>query len=243
MPEGVRLQKHLARAGVASRRAAESIIEAGRVRVNGVVVRELGTRIDPDVDRVEVDGRAVSMPPVEWIVLNKPRGYVCTRSDPQGRRTIYDLLPEGLHTLFTVGRLDYDSEGLLLLTNDGDAANRLMHPRYEVERDYVAEVAGRVSTETVARLRQGVTLEDGVARAAAVSTEDRGDATRIALTLTEGRKREVRRMLAAVGHPVHTLRRIRYGGVGLGDIGPGEWRRLSRDEIALLTADAPDEMD
>jgi 23S rRNA pseudouridine2605 synthase len=243
MREGVRLQKHLARAGVASRRAAESIIVAGRVRVNGVVVRELGTRIDPELDRVEVDGRAVAVPPVEWIVLNKPRGHVCTRSDPQGRRTVYDLLPKGLHTLFTVGRLDADTEGLLLLTNDGDTANRLLHPRFEVERDYVADVAGPVPPDTVARLRNGVVLEDGPARARTVSIEESGRTARIALTLTEGRKREVRRMLAAVGHPAVALKRIRYGGIELGDIGTGEWRKLSAAEVALLDAAAGERVD
>jgi 23S rRNA pseudouridine2605 synthase len=232
MADAVRLQKHLARAGVASRRAAESLIEAGRVRVNGEVVRELGTKIDADHDRVEVDGRAVVVPAVEWVALNKPRGFVCTRSDPQGRRTVYDLLPPEMRSLFTVGRLDADSEGLLLLTNDGDAANRLLHPRYGVRREYVAIVEGRPDAATVARLERGVELEDGPARAEAVSLGESDAGVIVTLTLAEGRKREVRRMLAAVGHPARALRRVRYDAIVLGALEPGRWRRLGPREIA-----------
>jgi 23S rRNA pseudouridine2605 synthase len=230
--EPVRLQKHLARAGVASRRAAEALIEAGRVRVNGEIVREPGTKVDPAHDRVEVDGRPVVIGPVEWVALNKPRRCVCTRHDPQGRRTVYDLLPAEMKTLATVGRLDADSEGLLLLTNDGDAANRLLHPRYGVQREYVAHVTGRPDRATIDRLERGVELEDGTARAesARLIATDEGPA--IALTLTEGRKREVRRMLAAVGHPVRSLVRVRYDGIELGTLQPGQWRRLDPGEIA-----------
>jgi 23S rRNA pseudouridine2605 synthase len=232
MTDAVRLQKHLARAGVASRRAAEALIEAGRVRVNGEVVRELGTRIDAERDRIEVDGRAVVVGPVEWVALNKPPGFVCTRDDPRGRRTVYDLLPPALRSLFTVGRLDADSEGLLLLTNDGDAANRLLHPRYGVRREYTAVVEGRPDSDTVARLERGVELEDGLARAEAVKLATTGAGATVTLTLTEGRKREVRRMLAAVGHPARSLRRVRYDGIVLGTLEPGEWRRLEPREIA-----------
>lgn len=234
MADGVRLQKHLSRAGVASRRAAEAMIEAGRVRVNGEVVRELGTRIDADRDRVEVDGRAVVIAPVQWVALNKPRGYVCTRRDPQGRRTIYDLLPAAMRALFTVGRLDADSEGLLLLTNDGDAANRLLHPRYAVRREYVAVVDGQPDADVVERLEGGVELEDGPARAEAVKLGVAEDGATVALTLTEGRKREVRRMLAAVGHSVRALRRVRYDGISLGELEPGRWRRLEPREVMRI---------
>lgn len=232
MVDRIRLQKHLARAGVASRRGAEQVIAAGRVRINGEVVRELGTRVDPEHDRVEVDGRPVEVAPARWVALYKPRGYVCTRRDPQGRRTVYDLLPAEMGALFTVGRLDADSEGLLLLTNDGDAANRLLHPRYGVQREYVALVVGNPGPQAVKRLREGVDLEDGSARAEDATLIDTEDGVAVRLVLTEGRKREVRRMLAAVGHPVRRLTRIRYDGVGLGPLDPGRWRMLDRREIA-----------
>jgi 23S rRNA pseudouridine2605 synthase len=224
----MRLQKFLSHAGVASRRAAEDLIIAGRVRINDVVVTELGTRVDPERDHVRVDGRVVRPSRIEWLALHKPRGYVTTRSDPQGRRTIYELIPEAAGRLFHVGRLDIDSEGLVLLTNDGDTAHRMLHPRYEVERVYDADVAGDPDPSVLTRLRTGVELEDGLARARAVQRLDRG---RLRITLTEGRKREVRRMLTAVGHPVQRLVRIRYGPVSLGALPPGHWRRLRPDEI------------
>lgn len=232
----VRLQKFLANAGVASRRKAEELISAGRVRVNGQVVTELGTKIDDDADNVVVDGKTVGKATKTWIALNKPRGYVSTRDDPQGRRTIYDLLPEHLHTLFYVGRLDADSEGLLLLTNDGDAAHRLLHPSFEVPRIYDVVVEGSVQAATVRRLLSGVELEDGVARAESVkvSPARNADESRVRLLLREGRKREVRRMMAAVGHRVRRLKRISYGPVELGKLPSGEWRKLSPEELEKL---------
>jgi pseudouridine synthase len=231
----VRLQKHLARAGIASRRGAEAVILAGRVRVNGQVVSELGTKVDPERDRIEVDGRQIEVRPALWLALNKPRGFVSTRRDPQGRRTVYDLLSAEHRTLFTIGRLDIDSEGLLLLTNDGDAAERLLHPRYGVEREYAADVDGVPTTATLDVLRRGVTLEDGEARArrARLVRED-GRRARVALVMTEGRKREVRRMLEAVGHPVKRLRRVRYGPIRLGELPAGQWRQLEPREVARL---------
>jgi pseudouridine synthase len=233
----VRLQKHLARAGLSSRRGAEEVILAGRVRVNGTVVRELGVKVDPDHDDVRVDGKRVTTPPVLWLALNKPAGYVCTRRDPQRRPTIYDLLPAEFHSLFTVGRLDADSEGLLLLTNDGDAANRLLHPRYGVHRVYLAEVDGVVGDATLRQLRSGVPLEDGVARALEANRVSGGSGrTRVEITLAEGRKHEVRRMLAACGHPVIRLRRVRYGPVRLGRLRPGEWQRLGPGALQRLAA-------
>jgi 23S rRNA pseudouridine2605 synthase len=200
--------------------------------VNGRVVREVGTRIDPERDDIRLDGKRVELAPPIWVALHKPRGFVSTRRDPQGRRTVYDLLPSEFRSLFTVGRLDAESEGLLLLTNEGDAANRLLHPRYQVERVYVADVQGQLTEQTLRRLRGGVELEDGVARPTAVRTqESRGERSRIELVLAEGRKREVRRLMAAVGHPVLRLRRIRYGPISLGRLPAGKWRRLTTVEI------------
>ncbi|MGQ0815214.1 MAG: pseudouridine synthase [Gemmatimonadota bacterium] len=232
----VRLQKFLASAGAASRRKAEELIQAGRVTVNGTIVKELGTKIDPGTDAVAVDGRSIASAEPVWIALHKPRGYVSTRHDPQGRPTIYDLLPESLHTLFHVGRLDYDSEGLMLLTNAGDQAHRLLHPSFEVPRVYDAIVKGAVGAETVRRLLRGVELEDGVARAESVRLlpSNRPDESRVRLALREGRKREVRRMMSAVGNDVRRLKRISYGPIKLGDLTAGKWRRLSDNELAAL---------
>jgi 23S rRNA pseudouridine2605 synthase len=235
----VRLQKYLARAGTASRRGAEDLIRDGRVAVNGEVVREMGVQVTPD-DRVEVDGRPVAPEPPVWVLLHKPAGYVTTREDPQGRPTVYDLLPERFASLFHVGRLDLDSEGLLLLTNEGSVANRLMHPRHQVDRVYVVDVAGEVDRGVVGRLRNGVELEDGPARAYAAETVDRLTRdglvvqTRVRVTMREGRKREVRRLFEAVGHPVRRLVRERLGPIGLGSLPPGEWRELDRREVASL---------
>lgn len=241
MGEPVRLQKFLSGAGVASRRRAEELIRAGRVRVRGEVVTEPGVKIDPDADPVEVDGRRVRLQPPQWVALHKPAGYVSARSDPQGRPTIYDLLPDRLHGLFHVGRLDLDSEGLLLLTNDGDLAHRLLHPSFEIDREYEVEVDGNVHDESLHRLLRGVHLEDGVARAVTVRRL-RGapdGRSRLRVTLREGRKREVRRMFSAIGHPVRRLVRVRYGPIRLGSLEPGRWRRLSTHEIAALSAGRP----
>lgn len=232
--ERVRLQKYLSRAGVASRRAGEELIRAGRVRVNGRTVTEMGTTIDPGSDRVSVDGRPVRVAPPLWIVLHKPAGYVTTRHDPQGRRTVYDLLPPEHRSLLHVGRLDTGSEGLLLLTNDGDGAHRLLHPSFEIERVYDAEVEGIPGQDVRRRLLTGVELSDGVARATAVRPlPSRGEAAgrgRLRITLKEGRNREIRRMMEAVGHPVLSLRRISYGPIRLGRLRRGEWRELDSDE-------------
>jgi len=233
---GVRLQRYLARAGVASRRGAEALIAAGRVAVNGMVVTEPGSRVDPDADVVTVDGRAVVPESIRWLVLNKPAGYVCTRHDPQRRRTVYELLGPEAATLFTVGRLDADTEGLLLLTNDGEAANRLLHPRYGCRRAYDVEVRGAVEPVILDRLRRGIELEDGVARASDVRLLEAGtDRSRLRLGLREGRKREVRRMLAAVGHPVERLRRVRFGPVALGRLPRGASRPLTAAEAKAIS--------
>jgi 23S rRNA pseudouridine2605 synthase len=236
----VRLQKLLARAGVASRRAAEELIREGRVRVNGKTVTTLGTTVDPDDDVVSVDGSRIETEPPVWIALNKPAGYVTTRKDPRGRRTVYDLLPREHRRLLHVGRLDTGSEGLLLLTNDGDGAHRLLHPRFGVERTYTADVEGLVGAEVRERLIEGVHLSDGIARASAarILAGPRQGIGRLSLTLREGRNREVRRMLDAVGHPVIRLRRVAYGPVRLGRLARGAWRPLMEDERRWIDAAA-----
>lgn len=230
---GVRLQKFLSQAGVASRRHAEDLIRAGRVSVNGTVVRELGTRVDPERDAVAVDGSRIRPAAPAWYALHKPRGCLSTRSDPQGRRTIYDLVPEAMHGLFHVGRLDYDSEGLVLLTNDGDTAHRMLHPSFGMEREYEVELAEPVDATLLDRLVRGVMLEDGPAQAEAVRQLG---ARRLRLTLREGRNREVRRLLAACGHEVERLRRVRYGPIALGRQEPGTWRQLTGREVDALRA-------
>lgn len=234
----IRLQKFLASAGIASRRKAEDLITAGRVSVNGRVVEELGTKVDPDVDIVTVDGRRVEGAAPVWIKLHKPRRYMSTKSDPEGRPTIYELMPPSLHSLFYVGRLDYDSEGLMLMTNVGDEAHKLLHPSFEVERMYDAIVKGVITRETVQKLMRGVELEDGMARAESVRIlpSNREDESKIRLSLREGRNREVRRIMSAVGHEVRRLKRISYGPIMLGDLAPGKWRRLTDEELAALEA-------
>jgi 23S rRNA pseudouridine2605 synthase len=232
----LRLQTFLSRAGVASRRAAEELISTGRVTVNGRTA-ELGSKVDPEKDHVRVDGRSVRLQRIRWIALHKPRGYVTTRDDPSGRKTVYDLLPEDAHHLFHVGRLDRDSSGLVLFTNDGETANRLLHPRYGTLKEYRADVEGRPSAATLERLVEGVELEDGTARA--VSAELRGEVEpgiyRLIVVLQEGRNREVRRMLDAVGHPVRRLFRRSFGPIEIGRLKPGAWRELSPAEIESLT--------
>jgi len=233
----IRLQKLLANAGVASRRRAEDLIVAGRVRVNGVVVTELGTRVDASTDRIEVDGVEVRHRETDrvWIALHKPPGYLSSRGDPHGRPTIYELLPPEYRGLFYVGRLDYDTEGLVLLTNDGDRAHRLQHPSFRVPRVYKVEVQGRVEDAVMRTLLQGVELEDGPARVLEAEVLDRGPArSRLRVTLAEGRKREVRRLFAHVGHDVMRLTRIRYGPIELGALEPGHWRVLTAAEIAAF---------
>lgn len=232
----MRLQKFLSRAQVASRRAGEAMIRAGRVRVNGRVVTEMGAQVEPARDRVEVDGRSVSIGEPIWVALHKPPGYVTTRSDPHGRRTVYDLLPPELSGLFHVGRLDAASEGLLLLTNQGDVAYRLLHPRYGIDRVYDVVVEGELSEEDARRLRDGVDLSDGPARVRALERRPspKPGHARARVTMAEGRKREVRRLFIAIGHPVSRLVRRRYGPIRLGRLPRGEWRRLEQTEVAAL---------
>ena len=233
----VRIQKYLSRAGVASRREAERLILQGRVRVNGETVSALGTKIVPGEDRIELDGKVVGGSAIRWILFHKPPGVVTTRTDPQGRPTVFELLPGDMSGLRYVGRLDQPTEGLLLLTNDGDVLHRLTHPSFEVEREYQAWVKGVPNRDTLRRLTGGIELEDGMARAtkAEVIRPDRWGAV-VALVLQEGRKREVRRMLEAVNHPVMRLVRVRFGSIRLGSLPAGQWRELTDTEIRSLRA-------
>jgi pseudouridine synthase len=233
--EELRLQAYLARGGVASRRGAEDLIKAGRVTVNGVKA-EIGSKVIVGKDRVTVNGKAVVMLKPEWIALHKPAGYVATRDDPEGRRTIYSLLPPDLHHLFHVGRLDRASTGLILLTNEGETANRLLHPRYGTTKEYLADVEGVPKPGDVKRLVEGVELDDGIAQAAEVELiGQRGEGvSRLRIVLQEGRNREVRRMLEVIGHPVKSLYRRRFGPITVGRLKRGEYRRLSKDEIEEL---------
>jgi pseudouridine synthase len=234
MPEE-RLQRALARAGYGSRRSSEDLIVAGRVKLNGRVAA-LGDKVDPTRDEVEVDSVSVNLDPnVRYYALHKPAGVVTTMEDPQGRAAVRELVPRDGPRVFPVGRLDRDTEGLLLLTNDGELANRLTHPRYGVEKEYLAEVDGVPTSRHTAALRRGVELDDGPARAKSVRIVDaRGGRGQLRLVMTEGRKREVRRLLAAVGLPVVRLVRLRVGPVTLGSLRPGACRELTVDEVRGL---------
>jgi 23S rRNA pseudouridine2605 synthase len=229
-----RLQKTLARAGYGSRRKAEELIEQGRVRVGRRVAR-LGDRVDPRVDRITVDGAPVpTHPDLRYFALNKPRGVTSTMRDPHASRSLTEFLPEGPR-VFPVGRLDRESEGLLLLTNDGDLANKLQHPRHGVEKEYLVHVEGQVTRAAMRRLTDGVELEDGMAAAIRVREVQRGAGkTALTVVMVEGRKREVRRMLEALGHAVRRLLRVRIGPVVLSGLRPGKLRPLTQEEIAGL---------
>jgi 23S rRNA pseudouridine2605 synthase len=237
----VRLQKLLAQSGVASRRKCEELMLAGEVEVDGEVVTRLGTKVDPRTAVVRVSGRR--LPPVSphaYLVLNKPRGVVSTMSDPEGRRTLTDVLEERAPEygrLFHVGRLDTDTSGLLLLTNDGDFAHRMAHPSYEVDKTYVAEVEGDLRKPVVRQLLAGVTLDDGpvsVTAARIVARGPGGRGTIVELVIHEGRNRIVRRLLDHVGHPVRQLTRTAFGPVSLGQLKAGEVRELTNDELGDL---------
>lgn len=236
----VRLQKLLATSGVASRRKCEQLMLDGLVEVDGAVVTRLGTKVDPRTAVIRVDGRR--LPPASphvYLALNKPRGVVSTMSDPQGRRTLGDLVAERPERLFHVGRLDTDTTGLLLLTNDGEFAHRLAHPSYEVDKTYVAEVDGVPDRATLRRLSDGVRLDDGPVAVSGVRLVTRGQGGAsgraiVELVIHEGRNRIVRRLLDHVGHPVRRLTRTAIGPVLLGRLGSGELRDLTRDELGAL---------
>lgn len=230
----MRLQRFLASCGVASRRASEDLIRAGRVSVNGVPVSVLGASIDPAADEVQVDGNPVSPGRRGVALLHKPKNVVTTLNDPQGRPSIADYLGEKLSGYVPVGRLDFESTGLVILTNDGELADRLMHPRYGWKRVYEVTVEGTVAPATLARMRRGVVLEDGEVQADArvLGTTERGSRLRVSVGI--GRNRIVRRMLAHLGHPVLTLHRVQHGPLELRDIPPGRIRELTPDECERL---------
>lgn len=234
--EGIRLQKVLAAAGLGSRRKCEELIAMGRVEVDGRLVTEMGTRVDPEKAVVRVDGERVNVAPeMTYLALNKPAGVVSTMSDPEGRPCIGDYFGTGKQRLFHVGRLDTDTEGLLLLTNDGELSNRLTHPSWGVEKEYLVEVTGVIRKETVREVLAGVVLEDGPVVVDDLKIVQEGEGrSLVTVTLHEGRNRIVRRLLEEVGHPVRRLVRVRVGTVNLGDMRPGAVRPLNRAELSGL---------
>ncbi|MGL4831070.1 MAG: pseudouridine synthase [Propionibacteriaceae bacterium] len=235
-PVGIRLQKVLAQAGIASRRAAEIMIDKGRVEVNGAIVREQGLRVDPSRDTIRIDGARIPTARRHmYFVFNKPRGVVSTLDDPEGRPTLSDYLTKRKERLFHVGRLDTDTEGLLLLTNDGEFAHRMAHPSYKVKKVYLAEVEGFTHNDTLKRLEKGLHLDDGPVRPDKIKLVQRNDTrSLIEVTLHEGRNRIVRRMFDAVGHPVRRLSRTSIGPVWIGNLPLGELRELTREELGKL---------
>lgn len=238
--ESMRLQKYLARAGVASRRACEAIILAGRVSVNGAVATELGTKVVPERDTVEVDGKVVLLGDSQVILmLNKPKGYLTSMSDPFSRACVSDLIPTDRYPgIFPVGRLDCNTTGLLLFTTDGELGNKLLHPREHVDKTYHALVAGHVSPDALRQLESGVVLEDGItspAKAEVIKKTKKN--TWLSLTIHEGRKRQVRRMCDAVGFPVKELQRVSFGPLSLGDLKQGSYRELTAVECRELCGD------
>ena len=232
----MRLQKFLARAGVASRRGSEDLMTAGRIAVNGIVVTELGAKVDPSRDRVSVDGRDVTLGDSStYLALNKPAGYVTTMSDPHGRPTVSDLVPVGDHPgLFPIGRLDLDTTGLLLFTTDGELGFHLLHPRYHVKKTYEVLADGQVDEGDLDKLRTGIELDDGPTAPAEARLLRSDRTSRVEITIREGRKRQVRRMFSAIGHPVLELHRTTFGPVRLGELASGALRPLTDDEVAAL---------
>jgi 23S rRNA pseudouridine2605 synthase len=228
----VRLQKFLAEAGLGSRRHCETLIQQGKVSVNGQPVTVLGSKIDPGNDRVAVAGKSVRVERKVYIALNKPVGVLCTSHDTHGRKRVHDLLPASLPRLFTVGRLDYDTDGLLFLTNDGIFGLRLTHPRYKMPKTYAVEVKGALTDAERARLLAGVRSEGEILRAEKVT-----GTTKLLVVLREGKKRQIRRMFAAVGHPVTRLTRLAIGSVELGNLKQGQWRNLTDEEVHTLMRD------
>lgn len=231
----VRLQKYLADAGVASRRAAEKLIVDGRVAVDGAIIRQLGTRVDERSAEVEVDGKVVRVRRKRHIALHKPMGFISSRKDPQDRETVMDLLPREWENLYPVGRLDADSEGLLLMTNDGDFCLRVSHPRYGVIKTYVAYVTGRVDRRALKRMEAGLVHDGEKLRAEKTRLVSANNSHSVVeLDLREGKNREVRRLFEAQGMNVERLRRVKIGSVKLGELPPGKWRTLTDAEIKSL---------
>jgi len=233
--EQVRLQKVLARAGLGSRRACEALILSGRVRVDGRAVSQLGTRVTPESQRIVVDGETIRTERSMHFLLNKPTGYLCTNSDPRGRPRVIDLFPANGPRLFTVGRLDENSRGLIMVTNDGELAHQLIHPRYQVPRIYRVQVAGIPTRDSLQALRDGLHFSDGFFQVhTARKLKTRGKSAFLELELRQGRNREIRRLMARIGHKVMTLERIAFGPLRLGRLKVGEHRRLRADELDSL---------
>ena len=230
-----RLQKVLAAAGLGSRRQCEELITTGRVEVDRRVITELGSRVDPSLQEIRVDGQMLPKPKLHYYAVHKPPGVLSTNSDPSGRRRVIDLLPQSHLRLFTIGRLDLNSEGLILVTNDGELANRLTHPRYGVRKTYRVQVAGRPDRDVLMKLRSGVHLAEGMARVEDVRVQSHHKQSSVLeLVLREGQNREIRRVLARLGHKVLRLIRTAVGPIRLGNLPPGASRPLSKDEVAEL---------
>jgi 23S rRNA pseudouridine2605 synthase len=230
-----RLQKILARAGIASRRKCEEYIAEGRVTVDGTPVTEMGVKVDLEHHAICFDGNPVHIEKKVYYLLYKPRGVICTQHDPQGRKRAVDMLRGVRERVFPVGRLDMDSEGLLILTNDGEFGNRIAHPRHEIAKTYIVDVQGTVADAQVQRLTDGVRLEEGIAKVQKARVLARSnDVSRMLVTLAEGKKREIRRMLDALGFPVTKIKRIRIGSLRMGTLMPGQHRELSPEEIRAL---------
>ncbi len=237
--EGDRLQKVLAAAGIASRRECEKLILEGRVEVDGETVTEMGTRVDRHSQQINVDGEPLPRTKLVYYAVHKPPGVVCTANDPSGRPRVTDLLPPGLGRLFTVGRLDMSSEGLILVTNDGAVANQLTHPRHGVEKTYQVQVAGHMNYQALAQAQRGVHLAEGFVQASNIRIKSkRKNSTLLEMVLDEGRNREIRRLLARVGHKVQRLIRVAVGPIRLSDMPSGEFRRLTSDEVTKLRSAA-----
>lgn len=232
----LRLQKFMANCGVASRRKSEEIIVAGRVSVNGVLVRELGLKVDERKDIVSVDGKIIKSEENKlYILLNKPIGYITTVSDQFGRKTVIDLVREVSERVYPVGRLDYDTSGLLLLTNDGDLAYKITHPKYEITKKYIARVSGVPKESDLQRFRDGLQIEDYITSKAKIKiiTVDNGEAL-LEVVIHEGRNRQVRKMCSKIGHPVIELKRVEVGKIKLGNVREGRWRYLTEEEVNFL---------
>ncbi|QDX93730.1 rRNA pseudouridine synthase [Brevibacillus laterosporus] len=235
-----RLQKVLAQAGVASRRSCEELIKQGRVKVNGQVITELGTKVTASVDQILVDNKSIAQEEHVYVLLHKPTGVITSMSDPEGRKTVRDLIKQIPQRVYPVGRLDFDTSGLLIMTNDGELANRLAHPSFEMDKVYRAWVKGIPTSESVLRLAKGIKLEDGMTspgKAKILERDTNKNRTLLELTIHEGRNRQVRRMCQAIGHPVVTLQRIRISFLMLGNLGLGSYRFLQKEEVERLQSE------
>ena len=233
----MRLNQFLARAGVSSRRGGDDLIRRGAVTVNGGIVQDMGRQVDPEKDAVKVNGKRIFVEVFHYFVFNKPEGLMCTLEDPEGRPCLGDMISRlGAGRLFPVGRLDYKTEGILLLTNDGDLAQKLLHPKFQVARTYLAKVQGILTTAEFEKMAQGVHLEDGWAKAEVKPVEKMEKNSYVRVTVREGRNRLVRRLFVAVGHPVVKLQRVGFGPMTLGNLAPGEAHRLGTEEIKALKA-------